>query len=58
MRNAEPLPRAAALQANYRRFQADIGALMAPRRLDPDDLTKDDLLVAVHDWLKVSGTAA
>lgn len=58
MRNAEPLPGAAALQADYRRFQADIGALMAPRRLDPDDLTHSDFLFAVHDWLKVNGTAA
>lgn len=58
MRNAEPLPRAAALQADYRRFQVDIGALMAPRRLYTDDLTHSDFLFAVHDWINVTGTAA
>jgi hypothetical protein len=32
--NAPPLPGAAALQADYRTFQAEVGALLAPRRLD------------------------
>ena len=50
-RNAAPLPGAAAVQADYRRFQAEIGALLAPRRLDPKDLTHNDFLWAVNDWI-------
>ncbi|SEN16993.1 hypothetical protein SAMN05192583_2124 [Sphingomonas gellani] len=57
-RNADPLPGAAALQADYRQFQAEIGALMAPRRLDADDLTHSDFLFAVRDWLKERGADA
>lgn len=36
----------------------EIGALMAPRRLDTDDLTHTDFLFAVNDWFNVTGTAA
>ena len=50
-RNAPPLPGAAAMQADYRLFQAEIGALLAPRRLDPHDLTHSDFLFAVRDWI-------
>ncbi len=56
-RNAEPLPGAAALQADYRRFQAEIGPLLAPRRLDPDHLTHSDFLFAVSDWLMAQAAA-
>jgi hypothetical protein len=50
-RNAAPLPGAAAIQADYRLFQAEVGALLAPRRLDPKDLTHNDFLWAVNDWI-------
>ncbi len=49
--NASPLPGAAAIQADYRLFQAEVGALLAPRRLDPNDLTHNDFLWAVNDWI-------
>lgn len=49
--NAAPLPGAAAMQDDYRRFQAEVGALLAPRRLDPNDLTHSDFLWAVTDWI-------
>jgi hypothetical protein len=49
--NAAPLPGAAAIQADYRLFQAEVGALLAPRRLDPKDLTHNDFLWAVNDWI-------
>jgi hypothetical protein len=48
---APPLPGAAAMQADYRLFQEEVGALLAPRRLDPDDLTHSDFLFAVRDWI-------
>jgi hypothetical protein len=54
-RNAPPLPGAAALQADYRTFQAEVAALLAPRRLDPATLTHSDFLFAVHDWIAVRG---
>jgi hypothetical protein len=49
--NASPLPGAAAIQADYRLFQAEVGALLVPRRLDPNDLTHNDFLWAVNDWI-------
>jgi len=49
--NASPLPGAAAIQADYRLFQAEVGALLAPRRLDSNDLTHNDFLWAVNDWI-------
>lgn len=49
--NQPPLPGAAALQADYRTFAAELGVLLAPRRLDPDDLTHSDYLFAVRDWI-------
>lgn len=55
---ATPLPGAAALQADYRLFQAEVGALLAPRRLDPDDLTHSDFLFAVRDWIETRGEPA
>jgi hypothetical protein len=45
------LPGAAAIQDDYRQFQAEIGALSAPRRLSPIDLTHSDFLFAVSDWI-------
>src|SRR5271155_3200456 len=42
---------AAAMQADYRPFQVEVGALLAPRRLDPDDRTHGDFLFAVGDWI-------
>jgi len=49
--NAPPLPGAAAMQADYRLFQAEVGVLLEPRRLDPNDLTHSDFLFAVRDWI-------
>ena len=50
--NAAPLPGAAAMQADYRLFQAEVGALLAARRLDPlGQLTHSDFLFAVRDWI-------
>ncbi|MCW4460829.1 hypothetical protein OK349_03860 [Sphingomonas sp. BT-65] len=57
-RNAPPLRGAAALQADYRAFQAEAGALLAPRRIDPDDLTHNDFLFAVHDWIEARAAPA
>ncbi|MBB3890547.1 hypothetical protein GGQ61_001264 [Phenylobacterium haematophilum] len=52
-RTAEPLPGAVALQADFRQFQAEVGPLIAQRRLDPDDLTHSDYLFLVRGWLQV-----
>jgi hypothetical protein len=49
--NAAPLPGASAMQADYRRFQDEVGALLAKRRIDPNDLTHSDFLWAVNDWM-------
>jgi hypothetical protein len=49
--NAAPLPGATAIQEDYRLFQAEVGALLEPRRLDPNDLTHSDFLFAVRDWI-------
>jgi hypothetical protein len=49
--NTPPLPGAAAMQADYRLFQAEAVALLEPRRLDPDNLTHSDFLFAVRDWI-------
>lgn len=57
-RNEPPLPGAAAMQADYRVFQAEVGALLAPRRLDPDDLTHSDFLFAVRDWIEARAEPA
>lgn len=50
-RSAAPLPGAAAMQDDLRLFQAEVGALLVDRRLDPDDLTQSDFLWAVNDWI-------
>jgi hypothetical protein len=51
-RNTRPLPGAAALQNDYRRFNADVAPILAARRLDPlDQLPHSDFLFAVHDWI-------
>jgi hypothetical protein len=49
---APPLPGASAVQADYRLFQAEVGALLKPHRLDPDHLTHSDFLFAVRDWIE------
>jgi len=50
--NAPPLPGVAAMQGDYQLFQAEVGALLAARRLDPlDELTHSDFLFAVRDWI-------
>jgi hypothetical protein len=50
--NKPPLPGAVAMLDDYRKFQADAGALLASRRLDPlDDLTHSDFLFTVRDWI-------
>lgn len=56
--NADPLPGAAAMQADYRQYQAEVGPLIAHRRLDPDDLTHSDYLFLVRGWLQVRGAEA
>jgi len=51
-RNAPPLPGAAAMQADYRLFRAEVDVLLAARRLDRlDELTHSDFLFAVRDWI-------
>jgi hypothetical protein len=57
-RSAPPLPGAAAIRADYRTFQAEIGALLVPRRLDPGDLTHSDFLFAVRDWIETRAEPA
>jgi hypothetical protein len=50
--HATPLPEAAAMQADYRLFQAEVGNLLIARRLDAlDDLTHSDFMFAVRDWI-------
>ena len=51
--NSPPLPGAAAMQDDYRVFQAEIPVLLKKRRLDPDPvkLNHNDFLWAVHDWI-------
>jgi len=49
---APPLPGVAAMQADYRLFQREIGDLLIARRLDAlNDLTHSDFIFAVHDWV-------
>ena len=55
--NAAPLPGAGAIQADYRLFQEEVGVLLAPRRLDPDDLPHRDFLFAVRDWIAARAEA-
>jgi hypothetical protein len=56
--NAAPLPGVAAMQADYRLFQAEVGALLDARRLDAlDELTHSDFLFAVRDWIAVRAEA-
>jgi len=51
-RNAQPLPGAAAMQADYRLFQVEVAALLSAKRLDPlDEVTHSDFLFAVRDWI-------
>lgn len=51
-RRAQPLPGPAAMQADYRLFQNEVGALLAAKRLDPlDEITHSDFLFAVRDWM-------
>jgi hypothetical protein len=56
--NADPLPGTAAMLADYRQFQAEVGPLIVYRRLDPDDLTHSDYLFVVRDWLQERGAEA
>jgi hypothetical protein len=47
-----PLPGAIAMLSDYRKFQADVDALLAARRFDPlDELTHSDFLFTVRDWI-------
>ena len=51
-RNAAPPPDAVAMQADYRLFKAEVGALLETRRLDAlDELSHSDFLFAVRDWI-------
>lgn len=54
--NAAPLPGAGAMQDDYRLFQVEVGALLEPRRLDPNRLTHNDFLFAVRDWIATRAT--
>lgn len=57
-RNAVPLPGVAAMQADYRLFRDEIGALLEARRLDPlDELTHSDFMFAVRDWIELRAAA-
>ena len=48
-----PLPGVAAMREDYRRFQSDVAALLAVRRLDSlDRLTHNDFMFAVRDWIE------
>lgn len=56
--NEPPLPGAGAMQSDYAQFQADAGALLAARRLDPlDELTHSDFLFTVRDWITTRAKA-
>jgi hypothetical protein len=40
------------MQADYRLFQVEVGALLSAKRLDPlDEITHSDFLFAVRDWI-------
>jgi hypothetical protein len=56
--DADPLPGTAAMRADYRQFQAEVGPLIVQRRLDPGDLTHSDYLFVVRDWLQERGAEA
>lgn len=50
--NEPPLPGPTAMLADYRSFQAEVGVLLAARRLDPlDELTHSDFLFAIRYWI-------
>lgn len=58
-RNAPPLRGSAAMQANYRLFQTEVDALLLSRDLDPlSDLTHNDFMFAVHEWIATRAAAA
>jgi hypothetical protein len=43
---------------DYRRFQADVAALLAARRLDPlGELSHNDFLFTVRDWMTTRASA-
>jgi hypothetical protein len=51
--NAPPLPGVEAMQADYKLFQAEVGALLAEHRMDPlDRLSHSDFMWAVRDWIE------
>ncbi|MGH8228425.1 MAG: hypothetical protein ACREU3_11075 [Steroidobacteraceae bacterium] len=53
-----PLSGAVAMLADYRSFQAEVGALLTAQRLDPlDELTHSDFLFAVRYWIASRGRA-
>ena len=52
-RGAVPLRGVAAMQADYRAFRDEVGALLEARRLDPlDELSHNDFMFAVRDWIE------
>lgn len=58
-RTAVPLRGAAAMQADYRAFREEIGALLEARRLDAlDDLTHSDFVFAIRDWIETKATSS
>jgi hypothetical protein len=55
-----PLPGAAAMQGDYRQFQADIRGLLEQRRLDPDNLTHDEthtITIRAQVAVEITGAA-
>ncbi|MBV9430693.1 MAG: hypothetical protein JO137_02610 [Hyphomicrobiales bacterium] len=55
---AFPLPGPAAMRADYRLFQAEVGNLLVARRLDRlADLTHSDFMFAVRDWIAARADA-
>jgi hypothetical protein len=56
--NAAPLPGARAIQEDYRRFQVDVEASLARLRLDPKEITHNDFLWAVDDWIATQAPRA
>jgi hypothetical protein len=55
--NAAPLPGAAAIQADYRQFQAEVSDILARHRLDAGQLTHNDFLWVVRDWIATRAPA-
>jgi hypothetical protein len=49
--NSPPLPGASAMQSDYRQFQAEIPERLKRLRLSEPELTHNDFVWAVYDWI-------